>query len=271
MPITLKENKLKKVLKNNKVAIGPFMKFTDPAAVEIVGYAGFDFVIIDTEHGPISIETAQNFIRAAEVAGITPIIRVRENNSSLILRALDIGAQGVEIPQISTKEDALRAVEAAKFSPQGERGVCRFVRAANYSSLNQYKYFEFSNKETLLIVHIEGVEGVKNLKEILTVKDLDVIFLGPYDLSSSCGVTGQINHPAVVKKMEEAVKLSQKANIAVGTFVDNVEDAKKWIDVGVQYISFSVDVGIFYEACCRVVKDLRELTIKWSERRCFYE
>jgi len=258
----LRENKLKKVLREGKVAVGPFMKLTDPAAVEIAGYAGFDFVIIDTEHGPVSIETAQNLIRAAEAVGITPIIRVRDNNPSLILRALDIGAQGVEVPHISNKEGALRSVKAAKFSPQGERGVCRFVRAANYSSLEQYKYFEFSNEETLVIVHIEGIEGVKNLRKILTIKDLDIIFLGPYDLSSSCGVTGQVNHPLVIKKMEEAVKLSRGANIAVGTFVDSIEDAKKWINAGVQYISFSVDVGIFYEACCRIVKKLRDLTIK---------
>lgn len=257
----VKENKLKKILKENNVAIGPFMKFTDPAAIEITGFAGFDFVIIDTEHGPISVETAQNLIRAAEIAEITPIVRVRENNSSLILRALDVGAQGVEIPQISTKEDALRAVEAAKFSPQGERGVCRFVRAAGYSSLERFKYFKFSNKEVTVIAHIEGVEGVENLKNILTVEGLDVIFLGPYDLSSSCGVTGQINHPSVIKKMKEAVKLSREADVAIGTFVDSVEDGKKWIDAGVQYISFSVDVGIFYEACCRIVKNLRDLTI----------
>jgi len=126
----------------------------------LAGFAGFDFVIIDSEHGPISIETAQNLIRAAEVAGITPIIRVGENNPSSILRALDTGAQGVEIPHISTREDALRAVKATGFSPQGERGVCRFVRAAGYSSLNKHRYFEFSNKEIIVIIHIEGVEGV---------------------------------------------------------------------------------------------------------------
>ena len=257
-----RENKLKKILKEGGLVIGPFMKFTDPAAVEIAGYAGFDFVIIDTEHGPVSIQTAQNLIRAAEVAKITPIIRVAENNPSFILRALDIGAQGVEIPQISTKEDALRAVRSVKFSPQGERGVCRFVKAAGYSSFDRYRYFKLSNEQTLVIVHIEGVEGVKNLKEILTVKDIDVIFLGPYDLSQSCGVTGQVNHPAVVEKMQESVKLSRGENVAVGTFVDNLEDAKRWINLGVQYISFSVDVGIFYEACSGIVKSLKSLAIE---------
>jgi len=206
----MKENKLKKQLRKGEVVIGPFMKLTDPAAVEIAGYAGFDFVIIDTEHGPISIETAQNLIRAAEVVEITPIIRVTENNPVLILRALDIGAQGVEIPQINNKESAVRAIQAAKFAPAGDRGVCRFVRAAKYSALDRYKYFEYANRETIAILHIEGTEGINNLRKILSVKGIDVIFIGPYDLSQSLGITGQVDHPRVIKEMEHIVMISKK-------------------------------------------------------------
>jgi len=131
----LKKNHLKKNLQGGKVVFGPFLKFTDPAVVEIMRFAGFDFVIIDEEHGPISNESSQNLIRAAESVGITPIIRVGNNEEILILRALDIGAQGIEIPQINSKVDAERAIKSVKYSPQGERGVCRYVRAANYSSL----------------------------------------------------------------------------------------------------------------------------------------
>lgn len=253
----MKINKLKKNLQSGKVVIGPFLKLADPAIVEIAGLAGFDFVIIDTEHAPISFETAQNLIRSAEIAGITPIIRVSENDPALILRSLDIGAQGVQVPQVSTKDDAVKTVEAAKFFPQGSRGVCRFVRSAGYSSKNQNEYFKISNQETMVIVHIEGVEGINNLSEILTVKGLDIIFLGPYDLSQSCGVPGQVNHPIVIEKMEKSVNLSKKMNVAVGTFVDNIESAKKWLALGVQYISFSVDVGIFFNACSNIVKSLR--------------
>jgi 4-hydroxy-2-oxoheptanedioate aldolase len=105
----LKKNHLKEALQDGKVVFGPFLKFTDPTVVEIMGFAGFDFVIIDTEHGPISVENAQNMIRAAESVNITPIIRVGSNDEVLILRALDIGAQGIEIPQINSKPDAVRA------------------------------------------------------------------------------------------------------------------------------------------------------------------
>jgi 4-hydroxy-2-oxoheptanedioate aldolase len=249
----LKENKLKRLIKDGGIGVGPFMKITDPAVMEIAGYAGFNFVIIDTEHGPVSIETAQNLVRAATYAEITPIIRVKNNDPATILRALDIGAEGVEVPHISSKEDAVKAVRATKFAPVGERGVCRFVRAAQYSALDRFKYFETANKETMVILHIEGVEGINNLEKILSVEGVDIIFIGPYDLSQSLGLPGQVNHPLVTERMNKVISSTRKKGVAVGTFADDVETARKWINLGVQYIGFSVDVGIFYEACKEIV------------------
>ncbi|MEA3313281.1 MAG: aldolase/citrate lyase family protein [Caldisericota bacterium] len=254
----MKKNHLKKALQDGKVIFGPFLKFTDPAVVEIMGFAGFDFVIIDEEHGPISIESAQNMIRAAESVNITPVIRVSNNDEALILRALDIGAQGIEIPQINSKYDAERAVKSVKYSPQGERGVCRYVRAANYSSMDKFKYFKYANEETMIIAHIEGVEGINNLDKILSVPGIDVIFIGPYDLSQSLGIPGEVNHPLVTEKMKEVVSKCKENKIAVGTFADDAETARSWISLGVQYMSFSVDVGILYEASKNVIKQLKD-------------
>jgi len=254
----MKRNKVREIIEKGEVALGPFMKFTDPASVEIAGKAGFDFVIIDMEHGPVSVETAQNLIRAADLVDITPIIRVTENEPGFILRALDIGAGGVEVPQIGTKEDALRLVRSAKFAPRGSRGVCRFVRAADYSASDRYKYFEEANKETITVPHIEGTKGISNLKEILSVEGLDIVFVGPYDLSQSLNIPGQVEDSRVVEKMREVVNMCKKSRLAVGTFVDDFKAAKKWIAQGVQYISFSVDVGIFYEACRSIVRELKE-------------
>lgn len=253
----MKRNHLKKALRNGRVVFGPFLKFTDPAVVEIMGFAGFDFVIIDEEHGPISIENSQNLIRAAESVKITPIIRVGNNDEVLILRALDIGAQGIEIPQINSKSDALRAVKSVKYSPQGERGVCRYVRAANYSSMDKFKYFESANKETMIIAHIEGIQGIDNLDEILSVSGIDVIFIGPYDLSQSLGIPGEVNHPLVIEKMKEVVSKCKRNKVAVGTFADDVETAKSWVSLGVQYMSFSVDVGILYNASKNIISKLK--------------
>ena len=253
----MKKNNLKKALHDNKIVFGPFLKITDPAVVEIMGFAGFDFAIIDEEHGPISMESAQNMIRAAESVNITPIIRVGDNNEALILRALDIGAQGIEIPQVNSRSDAVRAVKSVKYSPQGERGVCRYVRAANYSSMDKFKYFKSANDETMIIAHIEGVKGINNLDEILLVSGIDVIFIGPYDLSQSLGIPGEVNHPLVVEKMKEVILKCKENKVAVGTFADDVKTAKSWISLGIQFMSFSVDVGILYEASKNIINKFK--------------
>lgn len=250
-------NKLKEMLGQGKTAIGPFMKLSSPAVVEILGNAGFDFVIIDTEHGPISMETAENLIRAAELVNVTPIVRVSDNDPNQISKALDIGAMGIQIPQISGVDDAEKAVNSCKYSPMGERGVCRFVRAASYSAMDRYEYFSMSNAETLVILQIEGIEGINELDGILEVPGVDIIFLGPYDLSQSLGLPGQIDHPKVEAKMREVINKAKKKGVTIGTFVDNISNANKWQSVGVQYISYSVDVGIFYEAGQDIINKLR--------------
>ena len=120
------------------------------------------------------------------------------------------------------------------------------------------EYIPKANKETVVIIYVEGVEGIKNLREILEVPGIDVIFLGPYDLSQSCGFPGKVDHPVVVEKMKEAVGIAKEMGVKIGTFIETCEDAKKWEKVGVQYVSFSADVGIYYEACSLIVKKLRE-------------
>jgi 4-hydroxy-2-oxoheptanedioate aldolase len=243
----------KQKLINKQSLIGPFMKTGDPAFVEIAGYAGFDFVILDMEHGPASIESMQNLIRGAQAAGVVPIVRTPDDTEISIARALDIGAAGVQVPQVSTAAQAKRVVAAAKYAPDGSRGVCRFVRAAHYSSCDRFEYFKGAN-ENLVIIHLEGKEAIDNLDELLEVDGLDILFIGPYDLSSSLGVLGQVDHPKVRECMKEIIRKAAAKGKAVGTFVDNNENARLWRETGVQYISYSVDVGIFYEACRSIVQ-----------------
>ncbi|WP_109831745.1 HpcH/HpaI aldolase family protein [Reichenbachiella versicolor] len=253
----MKVNKIKQALKEGKTVYGPFCKISDPTMVELAALAGFDFIIIDMEHGPISVESAQNMVRTAEARGIIPVVRVTENNETLILRTLDIGVRSIQVPQISTKLDAQSVVNATMFHPKGERGMCRYVRAADYTNIDKVDHFGTANEGVISIVHIEGLEGIKNLPEILDT-DVDVIFLGPYDLSQSCGVPGQVNHEKVVNKMQEAVTLAKSKGKAVGTFVESVHSAKKWEEIGVQYISYSVDVGLVLNTYKSIISGLKE-------------
>ncbi len=247
---------LREKLEAGNPVIGSFVKITDAAVVEIMGRAGFDFAIIDMEHGPITVETAQNSVRAAELSGISPIIRISQNDPVEILRCLDIGAEGVEVPQIRNAEDAETMASAARFHPRGDRGVCRYVRAAGYSSIDRHEHFQMSNERTITIAHLEGLEAVKNLDEIMAVDGVDILFIGPYDLSQSVGFPGEVTHPAVLEQMEKVITKAKAAGKLVGTFADDISSAKRWMDAGVMYIAISVDVGIFYDACSNIVTSL---------------
>lgn len=253
----MQENALKRKLEQGDVVIGPFMNCAYPAFIEIVGLAGFDFAIVDMEHGPLSVETAEDLCRTAQGVGLAPIVRVRKNDAPQIQRALDIGSAGVQVPQIETGAEAEAVVRAAKYQPLGMRGISLYTRAGDYTVHGTKGTTDRLNSEQLVIIHIEGKPGLENIEEIISVPYLDVIFLGPYDLSQSFGIPGQVNDPRVVRGMEQAALKIRAAGKAVGTFADDVEAAKRWIDAGVQYISLGVDVGIFAAACKQLVAGVR--------------
>ncbi len=250
--------KMKETLKKGDCVYGPFMKTGDPMFVEAAGLAGFDFVILDTEHGPVDIESQQNNVRAAEARNMVPIIRLKDKAENTIGRALDIGAYGIQVPQISSAEEAKDVVKFAKFYPYGMRGVCRFVRAADYSAQNRYDYFE-SSKDVIIILQLEGIDAIKNIDEILQVEGVDILFIGPYDLSQSLGLPGQVNNPIVVDAMKEIVAKAKNSGKIIGCFVDAPEDLKMWKNLGLQYLSYSVDVGIFYDACKGITDYCRKI------------
>ena len=187
-----------------------------------------------------------------------PMIRVSRNDPVEILRCLDIGAEGVEVPQIRNAKDARTMASAARFYPEGDRGVCRYVRSAAYSSMDRHEYFQMANERTFTIAHLEGIEAVNNLDEIMAVDGVDILFIGPYDLSQSVGVPGEVTHPSVLRQMEKVIAAATTAGKLVGTFADDIPSAKRWMAAGVMYIAVSVDVGIFYDACKSMVTDLSE-------------
>jgi len=238
------------------MVVGTFSKSQDPAFIEIIGHAGFDFVVLDLEHGPNTVLSLQNLIRAAEVTGLVPIVRVKEDTPSLISEVLDAGAAGIQVPQISAKSEAEEVLQAARFNPLGMRGVCRFVRAADYSSLDRYEYFARANT-TVIVMQLEGVGAVENIQEILSVPGLDIVFIGPYDLSQSLGIAGQVDDPRVTQMMRTVVDECVKRHVVVGTFVDTIEEARRWSAAGVKYLCYSVDVGLFTEKCHETIQTLR--------------
>ena len=248
---------IKNKLQAGKIVIGPFVIIPSVSMIDTLGYYGMDFCIIDTEHGPISFESANDLVVAARATGVSSIVRVGSKEEWPILRALDIGSDGVQVPQVNTKLDAEMVVEASKYSPLGNRGVSIFTRAGKYFSTEGVNHTEEQNARTMVIVHIEGEEGLNNLDSIMEVNGIDVLFLGPYDISQSLGVPGDVRNPIVEKALKNASDKARKNGRVVGSYAKDVEMAKWLIDQGVQYLSINVDATIYMQACEKIVKDLQ--------------
>ena len=249
---------MKELLSSGRPVFGPFMNTTDSAFVEITGHTGFDFVVLDLEHGTASLDQLQNLIRAADVSGTFPVVRTPPGNLHMIGAVQDAGAKGVVIPQIKTVEEVHKVIKSMRFYPEGERGVSGVVRAAKYSTMQSEEYFKMSN-ENLLIIQLEGKEAIENIDAISDIEGIDVLFIGPYDLSQSLGVPGQVEHPKVTETIYEAVQNIRSKGLVAGTFVSSTEMARKWIDAGVQFIGYSVDILIFANAAKRIFNELNNL------------
>ena len=254
MPI---RGNLKKRLQAGETVVGPFVIVPSVTMIDTLGYSGMDFCIIDTEHGPISQESATDLVIAAQGVGVAPIIRVGDNDERLILRALDIGSEGVQVPQINSIPDAQAVVHAAKYAPLGERGLSIFTRAGNYFKGDGEDHTDRQNDETMTVVHIEGKKGLDNLEEIMTVDGIDVLFLGPYDISQSLGYPGDVRNPIVETALREATAKARAQGRAVGSYAKDVEMGKWLIDLGIQYISINVDAIIYRQACEAIVSSLK--------------
>jgi len=237
--------------------VGLFSKTTDSAFVEAAGYGGMDFMIFDMEHGPASLETMHQHVRAAMVAGMASVIRVSGVDTHAIGSALDTGADGVQVPNINTAEQARQAVKAARFYPAGQRGVCRFVRAARFGTQPQADYFTGANEATL-VLQVEGTEGVRNLDQILEVEGFDILFVGPYDLSQSVGLPGQVDAPEVTRLIETIARKASAKGILLGAFSDQVARSRDLSNAGFRYLAHSVDVNVFAEACQRIRGAIRD-------------
>jgi 4-hydroxy-2-oxoheptanedioate aldolase len=247
---------LRERLLDGQTVVGTFQLLNSPMAAEMVGVAGMDFTILDQEHGPLTAESCVAMCAAAQNSGAEPVVRVRNNTESEIQRALDIGAAGVEIPQIETGADARAAVDHACFDPIGSRGLSPYVRAGGYTGHEDYT--DRQNEETALIVHIEGKRGVKNLDDIVDVAGIDVLFLGPYDISQSLGIPGQVHDRQVEDLMSSVCDRAAEENKIVGTYADDPEMARKWIDAGAQYVAVAVDGAIFTHALEDIVESVHE-------------
>lgn len=255
----IKNNYLQEKLAAGKTVIGTFTIIPSLVNTDILASAGLDFIVIDAEHGPIHFETAQQMIIAAESQAVSPALRVSGVNENEILKALDIGAHCLHIPNVTTKKEILRAISYAKYPPLGKRGFSPFTRAGGYSPLHVTQITDWANAHTLLAVHIEGTDALENIDEILQIPELDIVFIGLFDLSKSLGIPGQVDHPKVIKLLKKTIaKINQSGKIS-GTIATNSNQLERCIQYGIRYITYSVDCDIIRARFLEITAHFRSL------------
>lgn len=253
----IRKNAMKQGLHSGKKYLGTFIKMGDPSVVELLKYSGFDCVIIDNEHSQMGKETMVNLVRVADLCAITPIVRVRENNRSMILQALDAGAHGIMVPETNTAEEVSLVISRTKYAPDGDRGYTASQRAAGYGNMNAAEYAVFANENTMTIAYCETKRAIENLDEMLKVPHLDMMWIGPMDVSQALGVTGNPNHPTVIEAINTIIAKCKAAGVPVGTIANSPEDAAKLFQQGVQLISLSSDQGMIQYAAKRFAGELK--------------
>lgn len=252
-------NQLKQKIKKGETVLGTWCILPLASNVNVLALAGLDFVVIDMEHGPISYETAEDMIRAAEVGGCNPLIRVPRNDESEILRALDIGAHGIVVPHIETVADRETAIASIKYFPEGQRGLSPFTRAGGYDPNDTSKHANHENNETISVLIVEGKKGIENLEKIIEDKNVDVVYFGLCDLSQALGIPGQLENPRLKEFVEMCVHKAKKKNIAVGAFTADLQMLHWFKEIGIQFITYSLDST----ELCRAFKKVKSEFKAW--------
>lgn len=249
---------LKEKLRSRQTQIGTFVKLADPTALEVLGLAGMDFAIIDTEHAPCDQMLLLDMIRAADSVGLPTIVRVPEGAEPYILKALDVGASGVQIPGLSTVEEIREAVSFTKYAPRGVRGLSFAQRSAGYGTKEKFQYMQDSNDGLINVVHIENKDAAARVEELCALEDIDVLFIGPMDISQSLGHPGDPGHEDVQKVVHKVIDVCNSKGKSFGIFVGTPEAAQKYMELGASYIALASDLAFMRKGYQAMTAELKK-------------
>lgn len=236
----MKENRAKRIVRDGGMALGTYVGgIADPQIVEIIGHAGFDAAFIDMEHTSFDLRDVQLMVMAAERVGITPVVRTPGFDPAFILRLLDMGVQGIQLPHVNDAAAARAAVQAVRYAPLGERGMAAATRAADYGRIALAEHMAQSNREIMLAVMIEELSALEEVEEIASTPGIDLVVVGPADMSRALGVGGQTNHPKLVQTIGRVAEIVRKSGVSrLALPMNNAvfpRDAAQLRELGVAY------------------------------------
>lgn len=250
-------NPLKELLASHRPAIGTWLTFASPAVAELLALQEPDWLLVDTEHGAINEETLEDMVRAirAASASVTPLVRVAANDVALIKKALDRGAMGVLVPLVDSPDQARLAVAACRYPPLGVRGVAG-TRASRYG-LAMGDYFASWNDDVVVGVQIETRPALESVEAIAQVPGVDLLFVGPNDLSASLGLFRQFDHPDYVAAVRRILRAARAAGKAAGYMARSADEAAARIEEGFQFVSVATDARLLMGAASQAFQRLR--------------
>ena len=229
-------NRTKARLAAGETVVGCFFRHAAPDLAEYLALLGWDFLVFDGEHGSVTSRDVPNLCRAAELHGVTPLARVPTNLPHPILRFLDAGAHGLHVPWVNTAAAAEQAVQSVKYHPRGFRGLAGNRSGDYVLNMPMDEYVALANRETLTVIHIETLAAVEAIEEYVEIDGLDVLFLGPTDLSQSMGLVGQKDHPRLVEAMDRVASVVGRSDKTLGIYAVTLDDAEEWVGKGARYI-----------------------------------
>lgn len=236
----MRSNETKARLRAGQTVFGCFTRYPDPSLTELLALQGFDFLVLDGEHGTLEPRECENMVRAAELRRTTPLVRVPANQPPAILRFLDTGAQGVHLPLVNSAQEADAAVQAVKYWPRGVRGLAG-VRATSYGTEPLADYVSSANDETMVVVQIETRAALEHVEEIAAVDGVDVVFVGPTDLSHAFGLPGQPTHERLEEAYDAIAETVEASPASLGVLVSDERGAERWRERGARYIAVTID------------------------------
>lgn len=249
---------LKNKLKNNQLTLGSWIMIGSPMSVEVMALADFEWLVIDIEHTSIDLTTTENLIRTIQSKEIKALVRVSKNEEVIIKKVLDMGADGIIVPMVCSKEDAIQAVSYAKYPPIGKRGVGLY-RASGYGTKFE-EYKKWVNEELVIIAQIEHIDAVNSIEDILQVEGIDGTIIGPYDLSGSMGYPGEFEREDVKNAVQKVLDKCQEYNIPSGFHVvdTNPEKLQIKIDQGCTFLAYGIDYFFMRDAAMNGMAKLKE-------------
>lgn len=253
----VKRNPLKHALRKGKQTYGTWITIPYPLIPEILAPAGFDWITVDMEHSAIGLNELLPLVISIEANDMVPLVRVGENNPNLIKRVMDVGAYGVIVPSVNSREQALAAVNAVKYPPIGTRGVGLY-RAQGYGrEFEAYK--TWLAEESVVIVQIEHIDAVDNIDKILTTPGIDGFIIGPYDLSGSLGKPGEFDDPEVVSALNKVMEAADRYGVTAGfhSVSSDAEEARKRLEQGYKFLAFGLDTIFLGDAACSALQKLK--------------